>query len=112
MGLLFIDFETRRRLRGHRLASLDEALPISGAAIVMRIRPRQIFLNCPRYVYRCRREGSSGYVPDARGNAPVAEWKRLEFLQEDLPRADRESVAAIGTITQGEYDTKVIKGKG
>lgn len=42
------------------------------------------FLNCPRYIHHYRREHSSRYVPDAQGAAPVAEWKRLEFLQEDL----------------------------
>ena len=80
--------------------------------MVMRIRPTQIFLNCPRYVHRYRREDSSRYVPDAQGNAPVAEWKRLESLQEDLPHADRECVAVVGTITQSEYDAKVSTGDG
>jgi hypothetical protein len=112
VGLLFIDFETPRRLRVHGVARLDETMPAPGAAIVMRIRPTQVFLNCPRYVHRYRREDSSRYVPDAQGNAPVAEWKRLEFLQEDLPPADHKSVAAIGTVTQSEYDAKVSKGNG
>lgn len=112
VGLLFIDFETPRRLRVHGIARLDETVLAPGAAMVIRIRPTQIFLNCPRYVHRYWREGSSRYVPDAEGNAPVAEWKRLEFLQEDLPQADHESVAAVGTITQSEYDAKVAAGDG
>ena len=112
VGLFFIDFETPRRLRVHGIARLNETVPVPGAAMVMRISPTQIFLNCPRYVHRYRREDSSRYVPDARGNAPVAEWKRLAFLQEDLLQADRESVAAVGTITQSEYDAKVGTGDG
>lgn len=112
VGLLFIDFQTPRRLRVHGVARLDETVPVPGAAMVMRIRPTQIFLNCPRYVHRYRREDSSRYVPDAQGNAPVAEWKRLAFLQEDLPRADRESVVAVGTINQSEYDAKIDRGDG
>jgi hypothetical protein len=112
VGLLFIDLQTPRRLRVHGVARLDETVPVPGAAMVMRIRPTRIFVNCPRYVHRYRREDSSRYVPDARGNAPVAEWKRLAFLQEDLPQADRESVAAVGTITQSEYEAKVGSGDG
>lgn len=112
VGLLFIDFETPRRLRVHGVARLDETVPIPGADIVMRIRPTQIFLNCPRYVHRYRRDARSRYVPDALGNAPVAEWKRLDFLQEDLPQPDRENVAAVGTITQDEYDSRIMNGEG
>ena len=112
VGLLFIDFETPRRLRVHGVARLEETVPIPGADIVMRIRPTQIFLNCPRYVHRYRRDASSRYVPDALGNAPVAEWKRLDFLQEDLPQPDRENVAAVGTITQDEYDLRIMNGEG
>lgn len=112
VSLLLIDFKIPRHLRAHELASLNEAVPMLGAAIVMPIRPMQIFVNCPRYVHRYRRDNSSRYVPDAQGNAPVAEWRRLEFLQEDLPKADRESVAAVGSITQDEYDAKVMKGEG
>nr|WP_321182156.1 hypothetical protein [Methylobacterium sp. Leaf122] len=43
VGLLFIDFETPRRLRVHGLAHLDEAVPIPGAVIVMRLSPAQVF---------------------------------------------------------------------
>ncbi|UYW33186.1 pyridoxamine 5'-phosphate oxidase family protein [Methylorubrum extorquens] len=43
VGLLFIDFETPRRLRVHGLARLDEAVPIPGAVIVMRLSPAQVF---------------------------------------------------------------------
>lgn len=43
VGLLFIDFETPRPLRVHGLPPLDEAVPIPGAVIVMRISPTQVF---------------------------------------------------------------------
>jgi hypothetical protein len=95
VGLLSIDFEIPRRLRVHGLASLDETVPVPGSATIMRIRPTQIFLTCPRSVHRYRRGVSSRYVPDARGNAPVGAWKRLEFLQGDLLQADRERAAAV-----------------
>lgn len=112
VGLLFIDFETPRRLRVHGLASLDETVPVPGSATIMRIRPTQIFLNCPRYVHRYRRDVGSRYVPDAQGRAPLAAWKRLDFLQRDLLQADRERVAAVGTLTQDEYDAKVMNNEG
>src|SRR4051812_34522362 len=66
VGLPFIDFETPPRLRVHGRARLKEveAGAIPGAAVVMRIRPMQIFVNCPRYIHRYQRQRISRYVPD------------------------------------------------
>jgi hypothetical protein len=46
----------------------------------------------------------SPYVPDAGGRAPLAPWKRIDFVHDSLPEADRAEVAeAGGTITRERY---------
>lgn len=42
----------------------------------------------------------------------MAAWKRLAFLDEDLLPADRERVAAVGTLAQDEYNANVMNNKG
>src|SRR5258706_9651187 len=52
VGLLFIDFEQPRRLRVNGIASVDFADPLlaeyPGAQLIVRVRARHIFPNCPR----------------------------------------------------------------
>ena len=56
VGLLFISFERRRRLRLNGTASVDPADPLlptyPGALFVVRVRAREVFPNCPRYIHR------------------------------------------------------------
>ena len=115
VGLLFIDFETSRRLRIHGLASHDDgparnAFP--GALFLTRVRPTSIFLNCPRYIHRYQRVAASPYVPDAKGRAPMAQWKRLPIVQDVLPERDRAEAEAAGPLALEEYELKVRLGEG
>jgi hypothetical protein len=56
VALLFIDFETPRRLRvnGRAELMLDPAnrAPYPGAVFVVRVHAERIFPNCPRYIHR------------------------------------------------------------
>ena len=56
VGMLFIDFESPRRLRVNGLASIDDDDPLlaefAGAQLVVRVRAQRIFPNCPRYIHR------------------------------------------------------------
>src|SRR5919109_2234777 len=58
VGLLFIDFEGRKRMRLNGIASIDEAdelLPeYPEAQFVVRVRATEVFPNCPRYVHEYR----------------------------------------------------------
>jgi predicted pyridoxine 5'-phosphate oxidase superfamily flavin-nucleotide-binding protein len=113
VGLLFIDFETPHRLRVQGEASLDDgpakgALP--GAQLLVRVRPTQIFVNCSRYIHKYRKLETSKYVPDQDGSAPLALWKRIDFVQDSLPDRDRHEAQAAGPITQEEYVAKVAAG--
>ena len=58
VGLLFIDFETGHRMRLNGVASIDEADPLLAeypeAQFIVRVRARQVFPNCPRYIHQYR----------------------------------------------------------
>ena len=69
VGLLFVCFERRRRLRLNGTAEVDEALAADwpGALFGVRVRAREVFPNCPRYIHRMTVVERSAFVP--RGGA-------------------------------------------
>ena len=92
VALLFIDFETPRRLRVNGRASIAEDDPLrsqfAGAQLVVRVRAERIFPNCPRYIPKLAMVEASLYVPSAGYTPPVPNWKRFDFLAEVLPHDD------------------------
>jgi predicted pyridoxine 5'-phosphate oxidase superfamily flavin-nucleotide-binding protein len=56
VGLLFVDFESPRRLRVNGRASVREDDPLRaelvGAQLVVRVQAEAIFPNCPRYIHK------------------------------------------------------------
>ena len=90
VGLLFIDFETPKRLRvnGRAEVAEDDALLGSfvGAQLVVRVRAERIFPNCPRYIHRSAAAEPSPYVPREGCTPPVPKWKRMEMFADVLPR--------------------------
>jgi len=93
VGMLFVDFErgTRLRLSGEATVAADDPLIASypGAQLVVRVRVREVFPNCRRYVHRYQLVERSVFVPDARGDAPVPDWKRDPWFDGTLPARDR-----------------------
>ena len=115
VGMLFMDFEKPFRLRVQGQASYDddEALVRSfpGAQFVIQVRATSIFQNCPRYVHRMNKVEPSRYVPAAGGDAPLAGWKRIDFIQPALPHYDQGRVdEAGGALTIEEWAGKVAAG--
>jgi len=92
VGLLFISFTEPRRLRVEGEATLHDDDPLlsawPGAQLVVRVRVRAAFPNCPRYVHRLRTEERSPYVPREGGAPPVPGWKRAEWARDVLPARD------------------------
>lgn len=90
VGLLFIDFESPRRLRVNGRASMADDDPLlavfTGAQLVVRVRAELIFPNCPRYVHRQTTAEPSPYVPRAGCTAPEPKWKSMEMVADVLPR--------------------------
>lgn len=115
VGLLFMDFERPRRLRVQGLANLDEGPSretVPGAQFLVRVKPLQIFVNCPRYVHKYQRVETSKYVPKDDGSAPLALWKRLEVVHDALPPEEQAAVQEQGFISLEDYQAKVDAGDG
>ena len=93
VALLFVDFEGGTRLRLSGTAQIDAGDPLiasyPGAQLVVRVRVREIFSNCRRYVHRYRLVERSRFVPNAKGEAPVPDWKRDPWFEGTLPANDR-----------------------
>jgi predicted pyridoxine 5'-phosphate oxidase superfamily flavin-nucleotide-binding protein len=92
VGLLFIDFETPQRMRYNGEASIDFNDPLRDAfpeaQFVIRVRAREIFTNCPRYIHRMQRIEYSRFVPKAGCATPVPAWKAGDWVADDLPVDD------------------------
>jgi predicted pyridoxine 5'-phosphate oxidase superfamily flavin-nucleotide-binding protein len=117
IGMLFIDFENphRMRVQGRATVAADDPLlaRYKEAELVVRVAIQQTWVNCPRYIHRYRKLDPSRYVPRADCETPLAEWKRLQEVQDVLPpKDDGRAAAAGGLITLDEYAEKVMKGEG
>ena len=92
VGLLFISFERGRRLRLDGTASVDPGDPLleayPGALLVVRVRAREVFPNCPRYIHRYALVERSRFVPRGAAEPPVPDWKRRDWARDVLPADD------------------------
>ena len=92
VGLLFIDFEGRKRLRLNGVASVDLKDPLRAewpeAQFVMRVRATEVFPNCPRYIHKYRLVKRSRFVPKTDCETPVPAWKRSEWAHDALAEND------------------------
>ncbi len=96
VGILFIDFEGRNRMRLNGTASIDANDPLMSAypeaQFIVRVRAREVFPNCPRYIHQYRKVDASEFVPREDCETPFPDWKR-GFEQADpgvLPSSDRD----------------------
>ncbi len=99
VGLLFIDFESPRRLRVQGVAKVapnEGPHRTAGASYLVRITASQIFVNCGRYIHKLAPQKLSPHVPDERGNQPFPAWKRLDFIADALPERDQSRVVDSG----------------
>ena len=92
IGMLFIDFEHGNRVRVNGAASIDAEDPMLGdypeAQFVVRVRTREVFPNCPRYIHRYTLQRRSSFVPKADCETPVPDWKRDDWAFDALPEHD------------------------
>jgi predicted pyridoxine 5'-phosphate oxidase superfamily flavin-nucleotide-binding protein len=92
VGMLFIDFERRNRMRVNGSASVDENDELMSdypyAQFVTRVEVREVFPNCPRYIHRYQLVERSRFVPRKAGRPPVPDWKRSDWACDVLPEND------------------------
>ena len=92
VGLLFIDFNQQARVRVNGKASITLDDPLLShwpeAKLVVRVKVRETFPNCPRYIHKMDLSEESGFVPKANCETPAPAWKKLEIVADVLPAAD------------------------
>jgi len=93
IGLLFIDFESPKRLRvnGTAMVSKDDPLmgALPGAVFMIRVTAERIFPNCPRYIHKMQLVEESVYAPRPDYAPPVPAWKTFDVFKDALPARDR-----------------------
>ncbi|MCU1500948.1 MAG: putative pyridoxamine 5-phosphate oxidase, putative flavin-nucleotide-binding protein [Ilumatobacteraceae bacterium] len=115
IGLLFMDFDRPHRVRVHAHAVIVRDDPLMaaypGADLVVRATVVDAFVNCPRYIGHQSAAGAPKYVPDVNGEAPLAEWKKIDALQPFLPERF-QAAAREQAITAEEYGARLLNGDG
>jgi uncharacterized protein len=114
IGMLFISFERPHRLRVQGTASISRDDPMRGsykeADLIVRVKLSEVWQNCPRYVHRYQKLQASRYVPRDEKETPLAEWKRVDVVQDVLTARDAAKAHALGTIGAEEWINKVKSG--
>jgi len=79
VGMLFIDFEKPKRLRVNGEARISRNDPLLahtvGAQLIVRVKARAIFPNCPRYIPKMQLVEPSMYAPQPGVEFPEPGWK-------------------------------------
>lgn len=94
VGLLFIamgDNPGRLRVNGRAEIVRDDPaiVGIAGAQLLVRVKPTDIFPNCPRYIPRMTLEAASPYAP-ATGAEPLEpKWKAFPDFADVVPARRR-----------------------
>jgi uncharacterized protein len=92
VGLLFIDFEGRKRMRLNGEASVHENDPLLAeypeAQLIVRVEASEVFPNCPRYIHEYKLVARSRFVPRTGCETPVPEWKRKDWAHDVLAEGD------------------------
>lgn len=105
VGLLFIDFEGRKRLRFNGIASIADHDPLLAeypeAQLVVRVSATEVFPNCPRYIHEYKLVQRSRFVPKAECETPVPQWKQSDWAHDVLPENDPANDPAREVIPRG-----------
>ena len=87
VGLLFIDLHQKpRRLRVNGLARLSREDPLLahtvGAQLIVRVKARAIFPNCPRYIPKLQLAEPSEYIPKPGRDPLEPAWKGFDAFKD------------------------------
>jgi len=92
VGLLFIDFELRKRLRLNGVAAHSDDHPLLAeypeAQFLWLVEATELFPNCPRYIHHYTLVEHSRFVPKTACRTPVPAWKRRAWANDALAADD------------------------
>jgi uncharacterized protein len=105
VGILFIDFEGRKRMRLNGEASVVDDDPLLAdypeAQLIVRVQATEVFPNCPRYIHEYRLVKRSRFVPKRECDTPVPTWKQSEWAHDVLPVGDPATDPSREVIPRG-----------
>jgi predicted pyridoxine 5'-phosphate oxidase superfamily flavin-nucleotide-binding protein len=105
VGLLFIDFEGRKRMRLNGVATVAADDPLLAeypeAQLVVRVSATEVFPNCPRYIHEYKLVKRSRFVPTPECETPVPQWKQSEWAHDVLPENDPANDPSREVIPRG-----------
>jgi predicted pyridoxine 5'-phosphate oxidase superfamily flavin-nucleotide-binding protein len=105
VGLLFIDFEGRKRMRLNGVASVADDDPLLAefpeAQLIVRVTATEVFPNCPRYIHEYNLVKRSRFVPKRECETPVPQWKQSEWAHDVLPENDPANDGSREVIPRG-----------
>ena len=105
VGLLFIDFEGRKRMRLNGVASVADDDPLLAefpeAQMIVRVTASEVFPNCPRYIHEYKLVKRSRFVPKRECETPVPQWKQSEWAHDVLPENDPANDPSREVIPRG-----------
>ena len=94
VGLLFLDFETPKRIRVNGTAQISADDPLLAeypdSVFIIRVTAEKIFPNCPRYIHKMQLVEHSVYAPRPNYTPPVPAWKTFDVFRDALPARDRD----------------------
>jgi predicted pyridoxine 5'-phosphate oxidase superfamily flavin-nucleotide-binding protein len=101
VGLLFIDFVQRKRMRLNGIATHSDDDPLLAefpeAQFLWRIEATEVFPNCPRYIHHYELVERSRFVPNTECRTPVPAWKTRDWSK-DVLRADDPAYEADAEV--------------
>ena len=105
VGLLFIDFEGRKRMRLNGIASVADDDPLltefPEAQLIVRVSATEVFPNCPRYIHEYKLVKRSRFVPKRECETPVPQWKQSDWAHDVLPENDPANDPSREVIPRG-----------
>lgn len=114
IGMLFISFQAPHRIRVQGTASISQDAKLLAhyqeADFVVTVKLSELWQNCPRYIPKMEKVRTSRYVPRADCETPLAEWKRVDLVQDVLSPSDLAKAQAKGTIDIMEWAGKIQAG--
>ena len=92
VSLLFVNFQSQARLRVNGSAFIQDNDPMLAdwpeAQLILRVKLREMFPNCPRYIHKMALIEESAFIPKSHCATPAPAWKRLEMVADVLPPRD------------------------
>ena len=114
VGMLFISFERPHRIRVQGTATVSRDDPMMShykeADMIVRVTLSELWQNCPRYIHRYQKVDPSRYVPREACETPLAEWKRIDLIQDVISADDAAKAKTAGTIGIEEWIEKIKSG--